>query len=250
MNKIRLFAKRNTKEILRDPINLFFGLGFPIVLIVLLSVINNAIPAEANNTMFAIENLAPNMAVFGLCFMALFSGMLIAQDRTSSFMIRLFTSPMKSIHFILGYLLPIVFIGVCQSIITFTVALFLGFELTINIFWGIFSLIPTAIMFTGLGLIGGSLMNEKAVGGVIGALLTNLTGFLSGAFIPIELIGGSFLAICKALPFYHAAQGAVYATQGDLIPMFSHLWIVLIYAVIIIIFAIIAFTRKMKSDNH
>ncbi len=250
MNKTILFAKRNTKEILRAPINLFFGLGFPIALITLLSVVNNAIPEEANNTMFSIENLAPNMAVFGLCFLALFSGMLIAQDRTSSFMIRLFASPMKAIHFILGYLLPMLFIGICQSIITFIVAMFLGFELNINIFWVLLSLVPTAIMFTGIGLIGGSLMSEKAVGGVIGSLLTNLTGFLSGAFIPIELIGGSFLAICKALPFYHAAQGAVYATQGDLSSMFSHLWIVMLYAVFVIIFAIIIFTRKMRSDNH
>ncbi len=250
MSKTILFAKRNTKEILREPINLFFGLGFPIVLIVLLSVVNNAIPEEANNTMFSIENLGPNMAVFGLCFLALFSGMLIAQDRTSSFMIRLFTSPMKSIHFILGYLLPILFIGICQSIITFIFAIILGFELTINIFWGLFSLVPTAVMFTGIGLIGGSLLNQKAVGGVIGSLLTNLTGFLSGAFIPIELIGGSFLAVCKALPFYHAAQSTIYATQGDLSSMFSHLWIVTIYAVIIIIFAIIIFTKKMRSDNQ
>ncbi len=250
MNKIILFSKRNAKEILRDPINLFFGLGFPIVLVALLSVINNSIQAEANNTMFSIEKLVPNMAVFGLCFMALFSGMLIAQDRTSSFMIRLFTSPMKSIHFILGYVLPMLILGVCQSIITFSFAMFFGFEFTINIFWCMFSFIPTSIMFIGIGLICGSVMSEKAVGGVCGALLTNIVGWLSGMFIPIEQIGGGFLTICKALPFYHASKVAIYALKGDLNSMFSHFWIVSIYAVIIIALAIVIFTRKMKSDNH
>ncbi|MEE1356464.1 MAG: ABC transporter permease, partial [Clostridia bacterium] len=33
------FANRNTKEILRDPLNLGFGIGFPIVLLLLLSAI-------------------------------------------------------------------------------------------------------------------------------------------------------------------------------------------------------------------
>ncbi len=250
MNKIILFAKRNTKEILRDPINLFFGLGFPIILVTILSVINNSIPKEVNNTMFVIEKLVPNMAVFGLCFMALFSGMLIAQDRTSSFMIRLFTSPMKSIHFILGYVLPMLVMGFCQSLITFSFSMFFGFEFTLNIFWCMLSFIPTTIMFIGIGLICGSVMSEKAVGGVCGALLTNITGWLSGIFIPIDLIGGGFFAICKAMPFYHSSKAAFYALQGDLNSMFSHIGIVSIYAIVIIVLAIIIFTRKMISDNH
>ena len=86
-----LFANRNTKEVLRDPINLFFGLGFPLVLLVLLSIINTAIPPEANNPMFEIENLAPGLSMFGSAFMALFTGMLLAKARTSSFLARLFT---------------------------------------------------------------------------------------------------------------------------------------------------------------
>ena len=100
-----LFAKRNIKEILRDPINLFFSLGFPLVLLVLLSIINSAIPPEAKNTMFQIKNLAPGLAMFGSVFMALFAGMLLSKDRTSSFLMRLFTSPMTAADFILGYTL-------------------------------------------------------------------------------------------------------------------------------------------------
>ena len=38
------FAGRNTKEILRDPLTLFFGLGFPLVLLLLLSAIQANIP--------------------------------------------------------------------------------------------------------------------------------------------------------------------------------------------------------------
>lgn len=39
------FAKRTTKEILRDPINIIFGLGFPIVILLLLTTIQKNIPA-------------------------------------------------------------------------------------------------------------------------------------------------------------------------------------------------------------
>ncbi len=49
------FAKRNTKELLRDPLNLVFLFGFPVVLLLLLSAIQANIPVE----MFVIEHLAP-----------------------------------------------------------------------------------------------------------------------------------------------------------------------------------------------
>ena len=106
-----LFAKRNIKEILRDPINLFFSFGFPLILLVLLSILNSAIPSEAKNTMFQIKNLAPGLAMFGSVFMALFAGMLLSKDRTSSFLMRLFTSPMTATDFILGYTLPMIGAG-------------------------------------------------------------------------------------------------------------------------------------------
>ena len=38
------FAKRTAKEILRDPLTLAFGLGFPVVLLLLLSAIQANIP--------------------------------------------------------------------------------------------------------------------------------------------------------------------------------------------------------------
>ena len=62
------FAKRCTKEILRDPISLGFGLGFPLVLLLLLSALQANIPVS----LFEIDTLAPGITVFGLSFMTLF----------------------------------------------------------------------------------------------------------------------------------------------------------------------------------
>ena len=181
-----LFAKRNIKEILRDPVNLFFSLGFPLVLLVLLSIINAAIPPEAKNTMFQIQNLAPGLAMFGSVFMALFAGMLLSKDRTSSFLMRLFTSPMTAADFILGYTLPMLVMTIVQAAITLLAAGAFEFDIHINILFAISMTAVTSLFFVGTGLLFGSLLNEKAVGGVCGALLTNIAGWLSGVFIRAE----------------------------------------------------------------
>ena len=150
--RITLFAKRNTKEILRDTTNLFFGLGFPLILLVLLSVINASIPAEANNTMFSIENLAPGLAMFGTAFMALFSGMLLSKDRTSSFLMRLFASPMTSLDFILGYTLPMLVMALAQATITLLASCIVGLELPVNLLRAILVTKRTSLLVVGYGL--------------------------------------------------------------------------------------------------
>ena len=247
--KTILFAKRNMKEILRDPINLFFGLGFQLILLVLLSVINASIPPEANNTMFSIENLAPGLAMFGTAFMALFTGMLLSKDRTSSFLMRLFASPMTSLDFILGYTLPMLVMALAQAAITLLASCIVGLELTANLLLAIVVTTLTSLLFVGFGLLFGSLFNEKAVSGICGPLLTNVAVWLSGVFIPINLIGGAFKKVADILPFYHSVQAIQAVLTGDFREMLSHLIIVLGYTSVIFILAIIAFRHKMSGDK-
>lgn len=247
--KMFLFAKRNAKEILRDPINFIFGLGFPLVLLALLSIINSAIPPEAENTMFEINNLAPGLAMFGSVFMALFAGMLLSKDRTSSFLMRLFTSPMTATDFILGYTLPMIVMTIAQATITFLAAGAFGLEININILLAIAITAITSLLFVGAGLFFGSFLNDKAVGGICGALLTNVAGWLSGVFIPIDLIGGAFKTIATLLPFYHSVRAISVALTGNIGGILPHLAIVLGYTVVIFALAIIVFNRKMNGES-
>lgn len=244
-----LFAKRNIKEILREPINLFFGLGFPLILLGLLSVINANIPPEADNPMFAINNLAPGIAMFGTTFMALFGGMLLAKDRTSSFLMRLFTSPMRSADFLLGYTLPMIIMAAAQAAVTLSASILCGLTVSIGIIAAIFITTVTALLFIGLGMLCGSLFNDKAVGGICGALLTNLAGWLSGVFIPIDLIGGAFRIVAHVLPFYHSIEAVKAALQTDFVEFLPHIGIVLAYTLVIYIIAVFAFRRKMRGDK-
>lgn len=238
------FFKRTTKEILRDPPNIAFGLGFPLVILLLLSAIQASIPVS----LFEIEELTPGISVFGLSFMTLFSATLIAKDRSSSFIQRLYTTPLTASDYILGYALPIIPIAVAQSIICYIVAFFLGLPLTVNIFYAVLSVIPTATFFIALGLLCGTIFNDKQVGGICGALLTNLAAWLSGTWFDLNLVGGLFKQIAYALPFVHAVELQRAVLRGDFENIFPHIWWVLGYACTTIIISILVFTRKMRKN--
>ncbi|MBQ5362428.1 MAG: ABC transporter permease [Clostridia bacterium] len=194
------FAKRNALEILRDPLNLFFGLGFPLVLILLLSIIQANIPVS----LFEIDHLTPGVTVFGLSFMTLFSATLIAKDRGTALLQRLYTTPLTPVDFILGYTLPILPLSVAQSAICYAVALLLGLTPSLNILFALVMIIPVSLLYIAMGLLFGSILNDKQVGGICGALLTNLSAWLSGIWFDLDLIGGVFKKIAYALPFVHA----------------------------------------------
>lgn len=248
MKRLTTFALRNTKEILRDPLNLFFGLGFPLVLILLLSIIQANIPAEAKMTLFEMKHLAPGIAVFGLSFMSLFSGTIIAKDRGTALLQRLYTTPMTPADFILGYTLPIIPISLMQSIICYIAAVILGLDITINILLAILLIIPISILFIALGLLFGSILNDKQVGGICGALLTNLSAWLSGIWFDLNLVGGVFKKIAYALPFVHAVEMERAILNGSYGDILSHLPWVLGYAFAFLVVAILLFLRQMKKQ--
>ncbi len=238
------FANRNTKEILRDPLNLFFGLGFPLVLILLLSAIQANIPVA----LFEIQQLTPGITVFGLSFMTLFSATIIAKDRGSSLLQRLYTTPLSPSDFILGYTLPMVPIAVAQSVICYIAAVILGLEVTVYMLWAVVCIIPVSVLFIALGLLFGSILNDKQVGGICGALLTNLSAWLSGVWFDLELVGGVFRKAAYALPFVHAVEMERAVLAGDLAGIFPHLWWVLGYAAAALLAAVLLFLRQMRRQ--
>ena len=242
--KMLAFAWRNTREILRDPLNLAFGLGFPIVLILLLSAIQANVPVS----LFEIQHLTPGITVFGLSFMTLFSATIIAKDRGSSLLQRLYTTPLSAVDFILGYTLPIIPIAVAQGIVCYVVAMILGLDVTLNIVWAILFIIPISVLFIALGLLCGSVFTDKQVGGICGALLTNLSAWLSGIWFDLELVGGVFKKIAYALPFVHAVEMERAVLSGNMGEIFPHIWWVLGYAAVILVAAVFMFLRQMKKQ--
>lgn len=242
--RLLTFSGRTAKEILRDPLNLAFGIGFPVILILLLSAIQANIPVS----LFEIESLAPGIAVFGLSFMTLFSAALIAKDRESALLQRLYTTPLRAADFILAYLLPIVPIAVVQSIICYIFAILLGLPVTAAIVYAVLFIVPVSLLFISLGLLCGSVLNTKQVGGICGALLTNLTAWLSGIWFDLELVGGIFKKVAYLLPFVHAVELERAVLRGSFSDIFPHLWWVLGYAAVLTMAAILLFLRQMKKQ--
>lgn len=238
------FAKRCGKEILRDPINLGFGLGFPLVLLLLLTAIQKNIPVH----LFEIDTLAPGITVFGLSFMSLFSATLIAKDRESALLQRLYTTPLTAMDFILGYMLPLLPIALGQTVICYLFAVPLGLTVRVNILYAILGIIPMAIFNIALGLLCGSVFGVKQVGGICGALLTNLSAWLSGVWFDLKLVGGVFEKVANALPFLHAAELEKALFAGNFEVAASHILPVLVCSIIITAAAAACFLRQMKRQ--
>ncbi|MBQ2854042.1 MAG: ABC transporter permease [Oscillospiraceae bacterium] len=242
--KMLTFARRCAKEILRDPINLSFGLGFPLVLLLLLSALQANIPVP----LFEIDTLTPGITVFGLSFMTLFSATLVSKDRESALLQRLYTTPLTGTDFILGYLLPLLPIALGQTLICYLFAIPLGLTAGAGILYAVLGIIPMAVFNIALGLLCGSLFGVKQVGGVCGALLTNLSAWLSGVWFDLALVGGTFKKIAYALPFVHAAELEKALFRGSFADAADHILPVLLYSALVTVAAVLYFLRQMKHQ--
>ena len=238
------FAKRCAKEIVRDPINLCFGLGFPLVLLYLLSALQSNIPVP----LFEIHRLTPGITIFGLSFMTLFSATLVAKDRETALLQRLYTTPLTGMDFILGYMLPLLPIAMCQSIICYLAAIPLGLTVNQNILYAILGILPMAIFHIALGLFCGSLLGVKQVGGICGALLTNLSAWLAGVWFDLSLVGGVFEKVAYTLPFVHGVEMERALVSGNFDATGSHILLVTVYSLVMTCAAVLSFFRQMKKQ--
>ena len=150
-----------------------FGAGFPLILLLLLTLIQKNVPVEV----FVLDQLVPGIAVFGYSFFALFSALLISRDRSSALMMRLMSSPMRPAQFLAGYALPLIPMAVVQTAICFGAAFLLGLQPTIRVLTTMIVLLPAAVMYFAIGFICGCLLDDRQVGGVCGAARSGVSSF-------------------------------------------------------------------------
>ena len=237
------FAKRNFKELIRDPLSLVFEIVLPLFLLFIFQQFN--IPSES----YKIDNFTPGIVIFGFSFISLFTATLIAKDRSSSLLIRLGTSPRKPSDYILGYILSLIPIVVIQDVLFFIVACLLGLTFSVGILFAILVSIVISIFFIAIGILLGSLVSEKATGG-IGSIVVQLVCFTSGMYFPKELIGEGFARVCEYLPFESCLNivKGILLNNLDIISI-RNVLVFLIYTILVLIISIIVFKKKMVSDN-
>ena len=240
--RVLSLAKRNFKEIVRDPLTLVFAILLPIFLLFIFQQFD--IPSDVYN----IENFAPSIIIFGYSFITLFTATLIAKDRSSSLLSRLYASPLKSFDYILGYSIALFPIAIIQSILFFTAALFNGLALSINMVTTILIMVPISLLFISLGILIGSLVNDRAAPG-IGSIVVQLVAFTSGMYFSVDQMGGVIAFISRILPFSYTVDIAKASLAGDLLEVKMKLLIVFVYITAVFIIATVVFKKKMISDN-
>ena len=253
MNRTITFTKRNLLEMLRDPLSYIFCVAFPLVMLVLMTIVNSSIPKEGITT-FRIDNLEGGIVVFGQSFVMLFTALNVATDRNGSFLTRLFASPMKSREFANGYILPSMIISFVQTIISiiaaFIVSIIVDYKLSIaGLLITIVVAIPAALFFVAIGLIFGTLFSEKAAPGMC-SIIISLAGFFGGIWFDAEAAGGVMGSICKGTPIFYCTKAIRSAIDMDfskdsfVIPMI----IVVASALVLTILSSVLFKSKMRAD--
>lgn len=246
------FSGRTIKELLRDPLSYIFCVGFPIIMLVIFTIVGQSMPAEAQVELFHISSLAPGIAIFGFGFVMLFTTIQVSKDRSTAFLMRLYASPMKAVDYIGGYTIPVVAIAVIQAVATFTAAVIIGrqtdytFQIQ-NILLCILVLLPSALLFIGFGLFFGTLLNDKAAPGICSVIIT-LSCMFGGVWMDVDAIGGIIMKASHVLPFYQGTMAARYAIAGSYGSLAKPLLITLLYGGSIYLLSIFLFYRKMQKD--
>jgi ABC-2 type transport system permease protein len=198
-----IFAKRNITEMLRDPLVYVFCLAFPVVMLALFFLIGHFAQGMAT---FTAPSLIPGIVMFSFSFVMLMTALLIASDRSSAFLMRLYASPISSFSFVVGYAVPSFLLGIVQEI----VCIFFGFLLSLITGGGYFSfgsavllaleMLPVLGIFLFFGILFGCLFNEKSAPGLCSVIISSC-GILGGAWMPLDTMG-AFETFCRFLPFY------------------------------------------------
>ena len=250
--KSKVFAVRTWKEIMRDPLSYIFCLGFPLVMLVIMSIIDKSIPEEAGMQVFRIRNLAPGISYFGLTFVMLFTSVQVSKDRTTALLLRLYASPMKPVEYIFGYTMPMVVLAVVQMVICFGVSFVIGLStgdtLSISeILLSVAALLPSVVLFVGFGILFGTLVNEKAAPGLC-SILISAAGMIGGIWMDIDGMGGAIKTVARALPFYHGVSLARLPFRESAEGAMEHLLWTVACGALVYGLAVAVFRRKMKKD--
>ena len=250
--KSKVFAVRTWKEIMRDPLSYIFCLGFPIVMLVIMSIVDSSIPSEAGPQVFHLPNLAPGIAYFGLTFVMLFACVQVSKDRATALLLRLYASPMKPIDYILGYTMPMVVLAVVQTVICFCASLVVGIcigePLSVGeLLLSVLALFPSMVLFVGFGILFGTLVGEKAAPGIC-SILISVAGMIGGIWMDVDGIGGVIAKVAEALPFYHGVTLARLPFRETAEGVAEHMIWTVVCGVLVYGVAIVVFRSKRKKD--
>lgn len=263
MRRTVAFLKRNTLEMLRDPLVYIFCLGFPVLMLLLFQIINKY--TAGDTPMFAVKSLIPGMLMFSFTFVMLIASLLVSKDRTTAFLVRLYTSPLRTWEYVAGYAVPCFVVGIGQEVI----CLLFGYIVSLIVGGTYFSfgaalllmleMLPMLLICIAFGVFFGSVLNDKSAP-AISSVFVSAAGILGGAWLPLDTMGG-FETFCRFLPFYPSVYlGRVITGASHSVPdagSYAFDGVAKLGFIPIIVFlalgcalAVFAFKRNMNGDKR
>lgn len=242
MKRTLNFALRNIKELLRDPLSFIFALLLPLFLLWIFQQFD--IPGEA----YILSNFTPGIIVFGFAFITMFSATLVSKDKSTSFLLRLSASPMKSHEFVLGYFISCLPLVLMQIVLFIILAVILGLTFSINLIYSLLLGVIISLLFIAFGILLGSLVSDKSAPG-ISSIIVQLVAFTSGMYFSADMIGGFFATLCEILPFKACVGCLKNVINGNYDNFLISIIIFGVYLIIITILSVIFFNKSLKSDK-
>ena len=241
MSKTFILAKRNLKEIVRDPLSLVFNMVFPLVMLIVLGIITNSL--EYVPEQFLINNYAVGICVFGYTFAMLFTAMLIAEDKNGEFINRLNMSPIRKSDYIASYYLAVLPVMAVQTVLFFLCSCILGLEFSYKIAVAFLYMIPSALLYVVLGVLIGTIVKTGRQAGPVCSIIISGASMLGGVFMPIDGMG-AFSTIANLLPFSHSVRIATGVFGGDFGCIYPNILWVIGYAVVLFAITVLIYGRK------
>ena len=232
-------AKRNLKEVFRDPLSLGLTIALPIGLFLILQTLGRI------EDLFKPTVLAPGIVLFGFVMVTFSSGFLLARDRESGLLTRMLTAPLRASDFIAAYALPFLPLGIIQVAGIFGIGSLLGLRISGSAGLVFLILFIMCCGYIGIGMIMGSLISSKQVGFVY--MIVLFPTIFSGAWVPVDLMGAGFSRVVHWLPFAHAmdATRAIMVDGAGFADVATNFVWVLGYSVAFLILGVLAFRHRM-----
>jgi ABC-2 type transport system permease protein len=232
-------AKRNFKEVWRDPLSLGITIGLPVVLLLILQALKNV------DSFFEASSLVPGIVLFGFVMLMFSAAMSLSRDRESALFARLLTAPIGSTDFVAAYSLPYLVVAVLLGLALFVIGLFLGLTVEGSVVLVFLIVFVMAIFYVAMGMLLGALLPLAPLSGAYAVVLL-LTVF-GGAWMDLQAIGGVFLDMGQIFPFAHAldATRAVMIDGAGFADIATDFYWVAGYTVVIVLLAVFFFRRKM-----
>ncbi len=254
MKRGLLFSRLVGLTLLRDPLAYIFCIGTPAGMMLLFYIIYVGMPAEAqaNVTIFRPDILTPGIAVFGFTFVMLLATLVVSRDRTTAFLERLCATPLRTADFLIGYVMPLLALGVGQCVMTLVVGAVLGATVNAPLtFTGciasLVSLMPTLLFFIGMGIGFGSVLSATAAPGITSLLIT-LTGMMGGIWMPLDTMP-KLERVCAFFPFLHMVRLGQGAMSGVCPDVWLHLTVTLAYTALAVIAPLVLFPRALRKGK-